>query len=65
MIKQETFPLRSLTYLTLSTDVRFWRIYKDGPRTERMKKEKGVWPQIFLMVVDPYHSYSNESEIAN
>ena len=31
--------------------------YKDGPRTERIK--------IFLMVVDPQHRYSNESERAN
>ena len=31
--------------------------YKDGSRTGRIKKS--------LMVVDPYHMYSNESERAN
>ena len=37
-----------------STDVRFWRLFKVDPRTVRVK--------IFLMVIDPYHRYSNESE---
>ena len=31
--------------------------YKDGPRTEII--------EIFIMVVDPYHRYSNEAERAN
>ena len=32
-------------------------MYKYGPRTERIK--------IFMLVVDPLHRYSNESEVPN
>ena len=53
-----TFIVRDRLHTSGSTVCRRQvQTYKDGPYTERIK--------IFIVVVDTYHAYSNESESAN